>query len=129
MKRNPRDVTLISKRDFGTASVIRLTSDGRRYYHGESLHQVDGQVEAGSSWRYEKANYLLIEGRRWDLVEKVRKAAEEYRKACQEHDGARERAIWQARDHWDTVNPRPTLPDSEAIIREGVGHGTDILPQ
>ena len=118
MKRNPRDVTLISKRDLGTASVIRLTSDGRRYYHGESLHRVDGQIEAGSSWQYEKANYLLIEGQRWDLVEKVRKALAEYRTVLEQHDHDRERAKWKAQDEWDEAHPRPTFPKVEEIIKE-----------
>ena len=119
MKKNlPRDVTLISKRDFGTASVIRLTSEGRRYYHGESLHQVDGQVEAGSSWQYERADYLLVEGQRWDLVEKMEKALAEYRTAREQHDHDRERAKWKAQDEWDEVHPRPTFPKVEEIIKE-----------
>jgi len=117
-KNLPRDVTLISKRALGTASVIRLTSDGRRYYHGESLHRVDGQIEAGSSWQYEKANYLLIEGQRWDLVEKVRKSLAEYRTARKQHDHDRERAKWRLLDEWDEVHPSPSLPKVEEIIKE-----------
>lgn len=117
MSRNPRDVTLISRRDLGTASVVRLTSEGRRYYHGLSLHCEDGQIKIGHSWQYERANYLLIEGQRWDLVEKLRKAAEDYRNTCEQHDRARERAMWEARDSWDTAHPRPTLPKVEEIIK------------
>jgi hypothetical protein len=112
----PRDVTLIHKGDLGRASVIRLTSAGARYYHGRSLHKQDGQIELGNSWQYERKDYLVVDGQRWDLVEKVRKAAEDYRKACQEHDRARERAIWEARDSWDTAHPRPELPRAEELI-------------
>ncbi len=120
MKRNPRDVTLISKRDLGTASVVRLTSEGRRYYHGQSLHQVDGQIEVGSSWQYERADYLLIEGQRWDLVEKVEKARMDYRAAREQWDHDRERAKWRLLDEWDEAHPRPSLPKVEDIIKEGM---------
>ena len=115
----PRDVTLIRKLDLGGASVVRLTSAGPRYYHGQSLHEENGRIIIGSLWRYERNGYLLVEGQRWDLVEKVKKANADYRNACEQHDRARERAIWEARDSWDTVHPRPTLPKAEEIIQEG----------
>ena len=118
MSRNvPRDVTLL-KRDLGTASVIRLSSEGRRYYHRRIAAPSGRAGEAGPSWRYERKDYLLIEGQRWDLVERVEKAAKDYRAACEQHDHDRERVKWKAQDEWDEAHPRPTLPKVEDIIQE-----------
>ena len=100
---------------------MRLSSEGPRYWHGQSLHQVDGKIEVGSSWKYERERYLLVEGARWDLVSRIKQAAEEYKKADEQHRKDRENARREFEQEWDDENPSPRYPRVEAIIQEVAG--------
>ncbi len=119
-KNLPREVTLLSRRDFGYGSVVKLTSQGPKYWHGHAIWKEDDGRERVNDWsaQYEKEHYILLEGKQFDLVEKCRQAERDYKEACRQRDRDRERAIWEFRDTWDKTHPYPKLPKLQDLVRE-----------
>ena len=121
MPRNlPRDVTLLSRRDFGYGSVLRLTSEGPKYWHGQSISlDPDEGRERVNDWRaqYEKDRYLLLEGKHFALVEKLRQADRDFQEARRQRERDREHARWEFVDQWDKEHPYPDYPKLDDLVQ------------
>lgn len=109
---------------YHNAHVILLDGEGPKYFRGRSLHLDDnGQEVVGTEWKYEKGDYRIIaEGKRFDLVKRIREAHWRYEEERRAHDQARSRAESDARtafrDKWLAEHPYPKWPGVESILEE-----------
>lgn len=117
-KELPRDVTFLSRKDLGFGNVARLVRDGRLYWHARPIHREEDGTERmwDADHKYAKDDYLLLEGKQFDLVERVNRARREHEQSRENRDRARERAKWEALDKFDKDHPYPTLPKLETLI-------------
>lgn len=117
-KNLPREVTLISRKDFGFGNVVRLVRDGTKYWYGHPIHREDDGRERmwNDAHHYDKADYVLIEGKDFDLVERVHQARQAHENARRKHKYDRERAKWRLLEKWDEKHPYPRQPKLEEVV-------------
>jgi hypothetical protein len=117
MGRNlPRVVTLVSRVHFGVGLVLRLESEGPRFYGGTALYLEDGVERPTCTSKWERKDYHLLEGRHRDLLQRMREAETDFRSRLEEFHHTRERAVWELRDQWDREHPSPVAPKVEEFL-------------
>lgn len=125
MKRTVGSPVVIYNERAASVGLILLDSEGPKFFHGRSLHlDVDtGKERVGTGWKYDKDDYRIIaEGKRFDLVEGIRKRKADWDRQREEHAQAYQRADAEARnmwrERWIAKHPYPQWPGIEAILEE-----------
>jgi len=110
-----RTVTLINKKTYRVFAVS-LIGKGRKYY--KITHRYSSESEMVKPWKIPIGDYILLEGERQDVVERVREAVRDQDRAKQEHYRDREAALYVFRLVWDREHPFPVLPPLEELLKE-----------
>lgn len=121
----PRYVTLVSRVYWGNAIVVKLVGQGPKYYHTRHVwrdqdtgKETERDAIAGchKPWKSKKSDYILIEGKMWDLQAHLREIKNHHDTATRTHEYDRENAKRDAVVVWDRDHPYPRLPDLESAI-------------
>ncbi len=118
----PRYVTLVSKVYFGNASVVKLVKVGPKYYHTTHVWkdpetgEEQEREQVGAPFKSEKDRYVLLEGKRWDMQNTLRKLSHEHDNAKRTHEYNREQAKRECIAKWDRDNEYPRLPQIEELV-------------
>ncbi len=114
-----RIVTLINKENY-RAFVAKLIRKGPKYYKVSPL-------PFGTPRLLPVYDFILLEGKRQDVVERFREVLREYDRTRQEHLKAREVALCYFREAWDKKYPFPASRAIEEILKEFTKEGGDDI--
>jgi len=107
---NNRIVTLINKKTY-RAFYAQLIGKGPKYYTVEGIN-------TGNSYKLPISDYVLLEGERQDVIERIREAVRDHDEARQRGLRDREVALYDFRLAWDREHPVPVVPPLEELLKE-----------